>query len=132
VSDALIAAAAGGEAFESELPAGFPGAVWKRMLDALAIRAWDAVDRLQEVAGDDVSTGVGGSARRRLVVFGGGSRSRPWMEAKASARPEVEVWRSGAAEAVARGAALYAGMAAGWWSAPEGGPRPPLERIAAR
>jgi xylulokinase len=126
VSDVLISAAAAGESFESQLPDGSVGAVWNGVLVALASRGWDAVDRVREVAG------LAGADGSRLVVFGGGSRSLPWLEAKASARPDMEVWRSGAVEAVARGAAVYAGVAAGWWSAPDDGPRPPLERVADR
>ncbi|MDQ1377830.1 MAG: hypothetical protein QOE15_2003, partial [Acidimicrobiaceae bacterium] len=118
--------AAAGESFESQLPDGSVGAVWNGVLVALASRGWDAVDRVREVAG------LAGADGSRLVVFGGGSRSLPWLEAKASARPDIEVWRSGAVEAVARGAAVYAGVAAGWWSAPDDGPRPPLERVADR
>jgi xylulokinase len=137
VSEELITAAAVGDPFGADMPPGLPGAIWNGLLDGLALRAWDAVDRLQEVAGvaapvAGAAGGAAGATGIRLVVFGGGSRSRPWLEAKASARPDVEVWRSGATEAVARGAALYAGMAAGWWLAPEDGPRPPLERIAVR
>ena len=126
VSDVLISAAAAGESFESQLPDGSVGAVWNGVLGALANRGWDAVDRLQDVAG------AAGREASRLVVFGGGSRSRPWLEAKASTRPDMEVWRSGAVEAVARGAALYAGVAAGWWSRHDDGPRAPLERITGR
>ena len=68
-------------------------------------------------------------AATRLVVCGGGSRSRPWLHAKAVARPGIEVWRSDATEAVVRGAALYAGVAAGWWAAVGSGPQPGLERV---
>jgi xylulokinase len=58
----------------------------------------------------------------RLVVFGGGSRSPVWLRAKAAAlgMPVVR----GSAEAVARGAALVAGVAAGWWATPAAGPTP--------
>jgi xylulokinase len=144
VSDALISAAGAGEDIESTLPDAPAGAIWNGVLDALAARTWDAVDRVQEVGGVAAPmarlagpvSGVGGpvvaEAGRRLVVFGGGSRSQPWLEAKALARPGTAVWRSGAGEAVARGAALYAGVAARWWSAPDDGPSAPLERIVSR
>ena len=100
------------------LPPGLPGAVWKGALQALAERTADAADRASALTG---SPG-------RMVVFGGGSRSRPWLEAKASA-VAVPVWRSTVAEAVARGAALRAGMAAGWWPSPSDAPRAPLEPV---
>lgn len=162
VDDSVIDAAVRGEPIQ--LPAGDPGALWNGVLDALAARTWDAVDRLHAVATCGGASGlqsVAGSVGRRgvadgheavavpalghvavarsasvgrpgaedgaegfggLVVFGGGSRSRPWLGAKAAARPGVVVSRSGAAEAVARGAALCAGAAAGWWAAPGEGP----------
>jgi xylulokinase len=64
---------------------------------------------------------------RRLVVFGGGSRSAPWLTAKA-ASAGVPVLRSTVAEAAARGAAVAAGTAAGWWPAGRG-PVPALETV---
>lgn len=81
-----------------------PGRVWAGVLHALAERTQEAVVRATDVVGP----------RARLVIFGGGSRSRPWLAAKArvSATP---VWRSTTGEAAARGAAIYAGVAAGWW-----------------
>jgi sugar (pentulose or hexulose) kinase len=63
----------------------------------------------------------------RLVVFGGGSRSRPWLEAKARAA-RVPVVRSTVTDAAARGAAMAAGSAAGWWPAGDG-PVPALEPV---
>ncbi|HET9770717.1 MAG TPA: FGGY family carbohydrate kinase, partial [Acidimicrobiia bacterium] len=59
---------------------------------------------------------------QRLVVFGGGSRSPVWLRAKAAA-VGVPVVR-GPAEAAARGAALAAGVAAGWWATPPADPTP--------
>ena len=99
------------------LPDGPPGAVWATLLDALAVCTAEAVERM---------TGLLGGATR-LVVFGGGSRSDPWMAAKAQRVP-LAVWRSTAAEAVARGAAVFAGVAAGWWPLPEAAPRAGLRR----
>jgi xylulokinase len=58
-------------------------------------------------------------------VFGGGSRSVPWLRAKA-AEAGVPVVRSSVAEAVARGAAVFAGVAAGWWPSAAHAPRPPV------
>ena len=99
-------------------PEGPPGAVWNGVLDALAARTWDAVGRVEEVVGP----------AGRLVVFGGGSRSGPWLRAKAGGG-RLPVVRSEAGEAVARGAAVSAGAAAGWWPSPAAAPRPRLERV---
>lgn len=85
-------------------PAGAPGAVWAGLLHALAGRTADAYRRLEQVA----------APARGVVVFGGGSVSRPWLQAKAAALP-VPVRRAPVTDAVGRGAALYAGVAAGWW-----------------
>lgn len=95
------------------LPAGPPGAVWNGVLRALSLLTWDAVARVEEIAGPG----------RRLLVFGGGSRSRPWLDAKA-ATGHLPVVRSGATDAAARGAALYAGVAAGWWPTAGAAPSP--------
>jgi xylulokinase len=168
VGDEVIEAAAHGDPFE--LPAGSPGALWNGVLDALVARAWEAVDRLGQVAegsgptpvgagraAGDAGGGVAGGGlvvfgggsgsgaeavgRERvaggavggggLVVFGGGSRSGPWLAAKAQARPGTPVWRSAATEAVARGAALFAGVAAGWWPEPDAGPEALREPVIA-
>ncbi|MGH9179059.1 MAG: FGGY-family carbohydrate kinase, partial [Acidimicrobiales bacterium] len=91
-------------------PAGSPGEVWNGVLAALAARTLDAAGRAEQLCGPS----------RRLVVFGGGSRSDPWLRAKQAAG-FLPVVRSGAKEAVARGAALTAGVAAGWWPAPPTG-----------
>ena len=98
------------------LPDGPPGAVWATLLDALARFTADAVERVAALTGSP----------ERLVVFGGGARSDPWLAAK-SRHLAVPVWRSHAAEAVARGAAVFAGVAAGWWATADGAPRPALE-----
>ena len=103
------------------LPEGEPGTVWRTLLDALAVCTGEAVDKV---------TGLLGPAPR-LVVFGGGSRSAPWLAAKA-ARLELPVWRTTAGEAVARGAAVFAGVSAGWWRSPAEAPAPPLEAVQAR
>ena len=101
-----------------DIPDGPPGAVWNGVVQALAQRTWDAARRVQEVTGP----------APRLVVFGGGSRSRPWLRAKAEAG-ELEVVRSTAVEAVARGAAVFAGVAAGWWGSADTAPRPEVEAV---
>ena len=80
------------------------GRQWAGVLDDLTARTVDAYDRLTAVLGP----------RRRIVVFGGGSVSEPWLRAKAAALP-VPVVRSTVTSAVARGAAVHAGVAAGWW-----------------
>lgn len=95
------------------LPGAPPGAVWAGLLQALADRTVDGYTRLTRVTGPC----------ERLVVFGGGSTSEPWLRAKAAALP-VPVVRSPVGAAVARGAALYAGVAAGWWPDVEGVTRP--------
>jgi xylulokinase len=100
------------------LPDGPPGAVWRTLLDALAVCTAEAVEKV---------TGLLGEAER-VVVLGGGARSDPWMDAKARRVP-LPVWRSTAGEAVARGAAVFAGMAAGWWPSPTAAPRPDLQRF---
>jgi xylulokinase len=103
-----------------DLPAVPPGELWGCLLRALSERTWEAAGRLGELAGP----------RRRLVVFGGGSRSGPWLRAKASLAPfGLTVWRSPTGEAAARGAAVYAGMAAGWWPTPSDAPTPPPEPV---
>jgi len=100
------------------LPEGTPGAVWLGVLDALSARTWSAVRRVEAVTGP----------ARRLLVFGGGSRSQAWLEAKARAG-HLPVARSPAGEAVARGAAVHAGVAAGWWPGTGAAPRPPPARV---
>ena len=103
---------------EVVLPDAAPGAVWNGMHAALARRTWEAAGRLEAVTGPASS----------LVVFGGNSGSQPALRVKAgSAR--LAVWRSTATEAVARGAALYAGVAAGWWPRADAGPQVTLERV---
>jgi hypothetical protein len=97
------------------LPDGPAGAVWRTLLDALSVCTADAVERVAGLLGPPA----------RLVVFGGGAGSEPWLAAKA-ARLDVPVWRTGAGEAVARGAAVLGGVAAGWWPSPGEAPAPSL------
>lgn len=88
------------------------GREWAGVLDDLTARTVDAYDRLTGVLGP----------RQRVVVFGGGSVSEPWLRAKAAALP-VPVVRSTVTSAVARGAAVHAGVAAGWWPSEADAPR---------
>jgi len=129
------------------------GAVWNGVLAALAARTWDACDRVADVfqaseaaagalsnlipvavANRSQPSAKGRQPRAggRLIVCGGGSRSGPWLRAKAEARADIAVWRCGAAEAVARGAALYAGVAAGWWPGVDSAPAAGLEAVATK
>jgi xylulokinase len=93
-------------------PDGAPGAVWRGLLHALAERTAETAGRVAELV-----------PARRMLVIGGGSASRPWMRAKAAVMP-LPIVRPGTAEAVARGAAVFAGQAAGWWASPEAAPKP--------
>ena len=89
------------------------GRIWAGVLDELTARTVDAHRRLTAVVG----------ARERVVVFGGGSVSEPWLRSKAAALP-VPVVRSAVTSAAARGAAVHAGVAAGWWTSEAEAPRP--------
>jgi len=93
------------------------GKRWTGTLADLVARTVEAGRRVAELLG----------AHRRLIVFGGGSGSTPWLAAKASAAG-IPVLRSAVQDAAARGAALAAGSAAGWW--PDGaGPAASLEPV---
>ena len=98
----------------AQLPDAPDGEVWAGLLRALTDRTVDGYRRLTAVVGP----------RQGLVVFGGGGTSEPWLRMKAAALP-VPVVRSTVGAAVARGAALHAGVAAGWWKSVEEAPRPP-------
>ncbi len=102
IGDAVDALAHGDDVAWPNAPV---GALWAGLLTALTARTAEAYGRLASVVGPS----------ERLVVFGGGSASEPWMRAKAAALP-IPVVRSGVESAVARGAALYAGVAADWWA----------------
>lgn len=112
----LVKAIQAGE--EPALPDAPPGEVWVSLLHALVQRTFEAVEKLTRLLGP----------ARRLLVFGGGSRSRPWMEAKAAAA-ELPVLRITTDEVVARGAAVFGGVAAGWWAVPEEAPETPLVEV---
>jgi xylulokinase len=93
------------------------GRRWSTALAELVDRTMAAGRRVAELLGP----------HERLIVFGGGSRSAPWLAAKAAVAG-VPVMRSTVVEAAARGAAGAAGSAAGWWPAGDG-PAPALEAI---
>ena len=86
-----------------EVPDGPPAAMWTETLQALARRTAAAAERVSALAGSP----------RRLVVFGGGSASPVWLEAKI-AELGCPVVTCPVTEAAAHGAALAAGIAAGW------------------
>ena len=111
VGDAVDALAHGADA---DLPDAPPGQVWAGLLQALTARTVDGYRRLTRIVGP----------LERMVVFGGGSVSDPWLRAKAAALP-VPVVRSTVGSTVARGAALHAGVAAGWWPSVDDAPTPP-------
>lgn len=113
VGDAVSKLAGGASVTFPDAPA---GRVWAGLLHSLTARTADGYDRLTRVLGPS----------QRLVVFGGGSASAPWLQAKVAALP-IPVVRSSARSAVARGAALYAGVAAGWWSSVADVPTPAIE-----
>ncbi len=116
VSDETVRSIQGGDT--PELPDAPPGTVWKGLLRALSERTFDSSTRLAELLGP-------GS---RLIVFGGGSRSDPWMETKA-AMTDLPVFRSGVPDAVVHGAACFAGVAAGTWATVEEAPVSPLDEL---
>ena len=99
-----------------EVPAGEPGGMWTATLVALARRTAAGAERVRALAGP----------HRRLVVFGGGSRSRVWLEVK-EAETGVPVVVCPVSQAAARGAALAAGVAARWWPSVAAGPGPRLK-----
>jgi xylulokinase len=100
---------------------GVGGGRWAETVHTLARTTAEAGERVAALAGP----------HRRLVVFGGGSRSPVWLRAKAE-EVGVPVVRCSVAEAAARGAALAAGVAADWWPTVAAGPPPPLEPLAGR
>ena len=110
VDDHVDALAGGAAASLPDLP---PGQLWAGLLRALTARAVDGYERLTALTGP----------ARAMVVFGGGAASRPWLAAKEASFP-VPVRRS-TVSAVARGAAIQGGVAAGWWPSGEVAPPPP-------
>ena len=96
-----------------------PGVAWAGALQTLVDRWAAGAARMTEMLGP----------APRLVVYGGGSRSRPWLTLKARAAAPVPVARVTVPDAVARGAALAAGVAAGWWPTLAAAPPAPLEPV---
>ncbi len=94
-----------------EVPDGAPAEMWRATVRALSRRTAAAAERVAALAGPHA----------RLVVFGGGSRSTAWLRAKA-AELRVPVVACSVPEAAVRGAALAAGVAAGWWPTVAAGP----------
>ena len=84
---------------------GPPAELWVETLRTLARRTASAAERVAALTGP----------HERLIVFGGGSRSQPWLQAKAEVLG-IPVLACPEPEAAARGAALAAGVAAGWWA----------------
>lgn len=105
----LLAALQAGEA--PTPPDGTPGAIWRGLLYALAGRTAETAGRVGQLV-----------PAERLLVIGGGSHSRPWMQAKAKLIG-LPILRPRTRQAVARGAALFAGQSAGWWPSPDAAPR---------
>jgi xylulokinase len=99
-----------------DVPVSAAGEMWTATLSALARRTAAAAERVAALAGP----------HRRLVVFGGGSRSPAWLRAKA-AEVGTPVLCCPVPEAAARGAALAAGVAGGWWPSVAAGPSPALD-----
>lgn len=89
---------------------------WAALVDAYAQQARDGERAVR------AASGVSGP----VVLTGGGTRSRRWVEAKVALldRPGVLVRTQ---ETAARGAAAMAGAAVGWWSAAE--QMPGLDRM---
>jgi len=101
-----------------ELPDASPGAVWSGLLQALSQRTFESATRLSQLLGP----------AERLIVFGGGSRSAPWMEAKATLT-DLPVFRTRVPDAVIHGAACFAGVAAGAWPGVDQAPTSPMDEV---
>jgi xylulokinase len=117
VSDETVRSIQSGE--PPELPDAPPGAVWNGLLRALSERTFESSTRLFQLLGPG----------ERLIVFGGGSRSDPWMETKAT-MTDLPVFRSRVPDAVVHGAACFAGVAAGAWATVEEAPASALDEPA--
>lgn len=88
---------------------------WASTLEGYAAASADAEVRLRALSGVSGQT----------LLIGGGLRSRRWVEAKLR-RTQHPVAMAEEREAVSRGAALLAGVAAGWWAPEE---YPPADTI---
>ena len=93
-------------------PEGPAGGVWRGLLRDLSERTAETAGRVAKLV-----------PAERLLVIGGGAASRPWMREKADV-VSLPIVRPRTAQAVARGAAVFAGQAAGWWPSPEEAPMP--------
>jgi xylulokinase len=95
---------------DGEVPADLltlpPEVAWAATLEGFAAAAAEAERALRALAGIDGTT----------LLIGGGLRSRRWIEAKLH-RACAPVAMAAEREAVSRGAALLAGVAAEWWKA---------------
>jgi xylulokinase len=100
------------------LPDVGPGVLWRGLLEALCRRTLEASVRLEALSHDP----------SRVLVFGGGSRSRPWTQLKAGLFPQPVVVPQ-ISEAAGRGAAVFAGVAAGWWPSVQAAPNPAADVI---
>lgn len=92
----------------AEVLATEPEVAWAGALEGYAAAAADAECRLRELSGTTGST----------LLIGGGLRSRRWIEAKMH-RARFPLAMATEREAVSRGAALLAGVSAGWWQTEE-------------
>jgi xylulokinase len=105
-----------------EVPSGVlrmaPEVAWAATLEGYAAAAARAERELRSLAGTQGMT----------LLIGGGLRSRRWIEAKMH-RAAWPLAMAAEREAVSRGAALLAGVAAGWWE-PESYPPADVTPIA--
>jgi xylulokinase len=115
--DQLQAAGQDPNAPAPALPPVTPGLLWLSLLSALAARTADAARRVAEIV-----------PAHRMLVIGGGSVSHPWLAEKAAAVP-LPLVRPRTEHAAARGAALFAGVAAGWWPDVPSAPRPAADPV---
>lgn len=94
-----------------------PGLLWRAVLEAGAAESAAILSAIEEVAGRS----------ERVVVAGGWARSEAFREVKRSVCGPFDypIVR----EAGARGAALFAGLAAGVFPSVDGFPRPSLHRV---
>jgi xylulokinase len=121
LGDEVLAALAGGTPDDTLFASAAPGTLWQATLQALAASAVSGIEQLDRAVG----------AATRVLLIGGGSASPAWLQAKhrAASTPTFVVQT---AEAVGRGAAVFAGVAARWWDSPLVAPTPALIALAAR
>ena len=102
------------------LPDATPGAIWHGLLGAMTARTADAAGRVAAQI-----------PARRMLVIGGGAVSAPWMRLKREAI-DLPLLRPRTAHAAARGAAVFAGVAAGWWPSAGSAPPPAMDPAVGR